>query len=182
MRLIFIFFFFTQKTAYEMRISDWSSDVCSSDLRGFGHRATLCPPFGQQLVKRPGIDHRARKDVRADFGTFFEHHHLKRIIDLLEPDRRREARRPAAHDHNVAGHRFTFNSLGAHEAGPFDYFTCQTVRQALIAGRSSEEHTSELQSLMSISYAVLCLKKKKNTIEIDIQQIYKKQRLNDYRS
>src|SRR3546814_17156623 len=31
---IFIFFFFKQKTAYEMRISDWSSDVCSSDLRG----------------------------------------------------------------------------------------------------------------------------------------------------
>src|SRR3546814_2664413 len=30
--LIFIFFFFKQKTAYEMRISDWSSDVCSSDL------------------------------------------------------------------------------------------------------------------------------------------------------
>src|SRR3546814_4807345 len=32
-RLWFIFFFFKQKTAYEMRISDWSSDVCSSDLR-----------------------------------------------------------------------------------------------------------------------------------------------------
>src|SRR3546814_15467775 len=30
-----VFFFFKQKTAYEMRISDWSSDVCSSDLRGF---------------------------------------------------------------------------------------------------------------------------------------------------
>src|SRR3546814_4396824 len=29
---IFLFFFFKQKTAYEMRISDWSSDVCSSDL------------------------------------------------------------------------------------------------------------------------------------------------------
>src|SRR3546814_2375494 len=29
-----LFFFFKQKTAYEMRISDWSSDVCSSDLRG----------------------------------------------------------------------------------------------------------------------------------------------------
>src|SRR3546814_7342033 len=29
---VFIFFFFKQKTAYEMRISDWSSDVCSSDL------------------------------------------------------------------------------------------------------------------------------------------------------
>src|SRR3546814_6510130 len=30
--LVFMFFFFKQKTAYEMRISDWSSDVCSSDL------------------------------------------------------------------------------------------------------------------------------------------------------
>src|SRR3546814_3993887 len=30
--LLFLFFFFKQKTAYEMRISDWSSDVCSSDL------------------------------------------------------------------------------------------------------------------------------------------------------
>src|SRR3546814_20647846 len=33
---LFIFFFFKQKTAYEMRISDWSSDVCSSDLLGLG--------------------------------------------------------------------------------------------------------------------------------------------------
>src|SRR3546814_2759928 len=32
--LFFVFFFFKQKTAYEMRISDWSSDVCSSDLGG----------------------------------------------------------------------------------------------------------------------------------------------------
>src|SRR3546814_2927831 len=31
---VFIFFFFKQKTAYELRISDWSSDVCSSDLLG----------------------------------------------------------------------------------------------------------------------------------------------------
>src|SRR3546814_7961628 len=31
---MYIFFFFKQKTAYEMRISDWSSDVCSSDLEG----------------------------------------------------------------------------------------------------------------------------------------------------
>src|SRR3546814_1494357 len=35
---VFMFFFFKQKTAYEMRISDWSSDVCSSDL--------LRSPFG----------------------------------------------------------------------------------------------------------------------------------------
>src|SRR3546814_18872004 len=32
--MLVIFFFFKQKTAYEMRISDWSSDVCSSDLPG----------------------------------------------------------------------------------------------------------------------------------------------------
>src|SRR3546814_5867123 len=36
----YLFFFFKQKTAYEMRISDWSSDVCSSDLRG--NRPAVC--------------------------------------------------------------------------------------------------------------------------------------------
>src|SRR3546814_4492664 len=35
--MLFIFFFFKQKTAYEMRISDWSSDVCSSDLQHHQH-------------------------------------------------------------------------------------------------------------------------------------------------
>src|SRR3546814_3365649 len=34
--VLFCFFYFKQKTAYEMRISDWSSDVCSSDLEGKG--------------------------------------------------------------------------------------------------------------------------------------------------
>src|SRR3546814_6667863 len=36
-----VFFFFKQKTAYEMRISDWSSDVCSSDLDERGQGAVL---------------------------------------------------------------------------------------------------------------------------------------------
>src|SRR3546814_16993620 len=36
------FFFFKQKTAYEMRISDWSSDVCSSDLSIVGHKEWVC--------------------------------------------------------------------------------------------------------------------------------------------
>src|SRR3546814_1549068 len=36
------FFFFKQKTAYEMRISDWSSDVCSSDLEQWDHCCELC--------------------------------------------------------------------------------------------------------------------------------------------
>src|SRR3546814_1817396 len=35
--LLCLFFFFKQKTAYEMRISDWSSDVCSSDLQNHGN-------------------------------------------------------------------------------------------------------------------------------------------------
>src|SRR3546814_17884541 len=38
-----MFFFFKQKTAYEMRISDWSSDVCSSDLLGLGARVFRLP-------------------------------------------------------------------------------------------------------------------------------------------
>src|SRR3546814_6147853 len=37
------FFFFKQKTAYEMRISDWSSDVCSSDLAFLGHHHARAP-------------------------------------------------------------------------------------------------------------------------------------------
>src|SRR3546814_1997698 len=47
-----LFFFCKQKTAYEMRISDWSSDVCSSDLNGyFPH---VRPP--SVLVRRRGLD------------------------------------------------------------------------------------------------------------------------------
>src|SRR3546814_1284809 len=38
--LVAVFFFFKQKTAYEMRISDWSSDVCSSDLTANGFEAS----------------------------------------------------------------------------------------------------------------------------------------------
>src|SRR3546814_8144848 len=40
MKLSYFFFFFKQKTAYEMRISDWSSDVCSSDLGEEGAERT----------------------------------------------------------------------------------------------------------------------------------------------
>src|SRR3546814_7389710 len=62
--MLCVFFFFKQKTAYEMRISDWSSDVCSSDLADFlRQRAALFgivgrdhrivggkPPFGAIVV------------------------------------------------------------------------------------------------------------------------------------
>src|SRR3546814_3463040 len=53
------FFFFKQKTAYEMRISDWSSDVCSSDLRR-NYRD------GQRQYHRPG---RARGNPRESTGS-----------------------------------------------------------------------------------------------------------------
>src|SRR3546814_6523693 len=52
--VIVLFFFFKQKTAYEMRISDWSSDVCSSDLTEAG------PAGGKQLADDEGI---ARHDA-----------------------------------------------------------------------------------------------------------------------
>src|SRR3546814_5758081 len=53
-----LFFFFKQKTAYEMRISDWSSDVCSSDLKTFASAASasirksdsLCRVGGDEFI------------------------------------------------------------------------------------------------------------------------------------
>src|SRR3546814_4411316 len=49
------FFFFKQKTAYEMRISDWSSDVCSSDLGALGGAA-----IAGHLAEQPVERHRGR--------------------------------------------------------------------------------------------------------------------------
>src|SRR3546814_4536572 len=47
---LYFFFFFKQKTAYEMRISDWSSDVCSSDLR-FSYLRRQISPSSTGLAK-----------------------------------------------------------------------------------------------------------------------------------
>src|SRR3546814_6419378 len=54
------FFFFTQKTAYEMRISDWSSDVCSSDLCTCCLRQHLPQATAILLCRRGGIAPQAR--------------------------------------------------------------------------------------------------------------------------
>src|SRR3546814_12896305 len=51
-----LFFFFKQKTAYEMRISDWSSDVCSSDLMGMDRGGV--EPLKVEERNR-GVDHEA---------------------------------------------------------------------------------------------------------------------------
>src|SRR3546814_2535203 len=61
------FFFFKQKTAYEMRISDWSSDVCSSDLRGQQRLVGL----GEVALGDHGAAD-AAVDRRADLGELQE--------------------------------------------------------------------------------------------------------------
>src|SRR3546814_4885727 len=122
---VFIFFFFKQKTAYEMRISDWSSDVCSSDL------------------DRPGL-----------LGL--------RPLGLVED-------RP---EHGALRHGCNRRERGClgggrHQRDDTEDPHHRHQRRAERPGRypRSEEHTSELQSLMRISYAVFCLKKKKNTTQ-----------------
>src|SRR3546814_6785938 len=60
MSMASVVFFFKQKTAYELRISDWSSDVCSSDLDAKGRHTTTnrqlhLLPTGGVLIDSPGI-------------------------------------------------------------------------------------------------------------------------------
>src|SRR3546814_4375912 len=60
-------FFVKQKTAYEMRISDWSSDVCSSDLAEMQQRALTRPFRGQReaaLIPEPVVGHQLARDAR----------------------------------------------------------------------------------------------------------------------
>src|SRR3546814_3201287 len=70
--VVFFIFFFKQKTAYEMRISDWSSDVCSSDL---GHHALVVREVTDQGPAPTGLEGEAdagcgRVDLRrADDGN-----------------------------------------------------------------------------------------------------------------
>src|SRR3546814_7383028 len=108
-----------------MRISDWSSDVCSSDL-----------------PRR--IDALLREEARGDLG--------------FVPAARIEPAREAGNDEGLAGQL----AVQGHGGGqPLR----RPVQQRLPASGGdgavrSEEQTSELQSLMRISYAVFCLKKK----------------------
>src|SRR3546814_997532 len=53
--MICLFFFFKQKTAYEMRISDWSSDVCSSDLADPGNGCVPMNIFGEGALGAASI-------------------------------------------------------------------------------------------------------------------------------
>src|SRR3546814_1099730 len=63
------FFFFKQKTAYEMRISDWSSDVCSSDLDFRGARResrALAAGEAREAGNRPLVVHDVEDDGRSE--------------------------------------------------------------------------------------------------------------------
>src|SRR3546814_1738067 len=119
-------FFFKQKTAYEMRISDWSSDVCVLDgsararhRREQQHRDHRQP--GKQQEKR--VESKAGDERNGQPGHDQRRHGIGQIEDA--------------------------------EVAPAPVRTRQYA-QCL----RSEEHTSELQSLMRNSYAVFCLKKK----------------------
>src|SRR3546814_14480366 len=81
-----LFFFFKQKTAYEMRISDWSSDVCSSDLRGFGlelHREVRIVPIAHhaQPLELGALHRDPFFGIGAAFGAELGDGHL--ILVLL---------------------------------------------------------------------------------------------------
>src|SRR3546814_7568671 len=115
-----------------MRISDWSSDVCSSDLLFDGQvvQQAVAHCEEQRHLDRQGKRHELRlcedgANAAAVIDGFFG----------------------AVVDHGAeAGEHLKFEELRIRET--------QAFRQR------SEEHTSELQSLMRISYAVFCLKKK----------------------
>src|SRR3546814_1720642 len=91
---VFCFFFFKQKTAYEMRISDWSSDVCSSDLDRRGVETI----FGERIgaLGRGGVmvgfemtRHRATRLSREREAqlVIYARHRLQRVgVEIGEAD------------------------------------------------------------------------------------------------
>src|SRR3546814_5920228 len=125
-------FFFKQKTAYEMRISDWSSDVCSSDLSVGDPRSG--PPGRFFQITLPLLALRAATSPRPLVAK------TRSPSTLTPPPKSAPLLRlePSSVDHTAL-------PVAASKA-----CTRASVSR-------SEEHTSELQSLMSNSYAVFCL-------------------------
>src|SRR3546814_3510143 len=132
-------FFFKQKTAYEMRISDWSSDVCSSDLNLFAAIEAKRSPDAARLLFGLGIRHVGAvtaRDLLKGLGA----------IDRL-PGKAAELYAWLVDNPQVEG-----ESDGKFAARKLD--AIKAIR--------SEEHTSELQPLMRTSYAVFCLNKQRH--------------------
>src|SRR3546814_8665770 len=148
-------FFFKQKTAYEMRISDWSSDVCSSDLQPHARRHQPGAADAEDASGAAASHDRGAGSGEGPPG---------------DPGDRRADHRPGLQhcpSHlSVKGFRGPFERLRVRSGGDARALAKRAGRHPPHARRSaarSEEHTSELQSLMRISYAVFCLKKKKQT-------------------
>src|SRR3546814_8149208 len=119
-----------------MRISDWSSDVCSSDLQAVDRRVgDLAEILAEELRDMARL-------VRDDGERRVVAHRPDRFLRIL--DHRRQDQLHILH--GQAGGDLTA-----------EQFLTIAPGQARLR---SEEHTSELQSLMRISYAVFCLKKK----------------------
>src|SRR3546814_1144350 len=129
-----------------MRISDWSSDVCSSDLN------SLCLTYddlgGGRVPGNPNLD----KAIDAcSKGTLAAPYSLTGPTNLIVLKTRRGVATKADWDRYLEHlQRVTMNPENR-----------QVIWIIIDNVRRSEEHTSELQSLMRISYAVFCLKKQK---------------------
>src|SRR3546814_9546854 len=126
-----------------MRISDWSSDVCSSDLR---------------LARAVGVE-RAHRAVMAGVHRG-QHVEALRSANFAQDD----AVRPHTQgvDDKIAdGDGAIAFQIGGARLQRQHMRLLKPKLGCVLDGDRSEEHTSELQSLMRISYAVFCLKKKK---------------------
>src|SRR3546814_7862349 len=172
------FFFFKQKTAYEMRISDWSSDVCSSDLSLVRLEAAVAGNLdGERLAQLAGGEgDRAAGQAAAQEVTAagLARH---RVVDGAG-GRGVAAARHGEGEGGAAGVALGLDGVvggDGEEAGRRRRIVVEdraggavfaAADSAVVGGvedgddERSEEHTSELQSLMRISYAVFCLKKK----------------------
>src|SRR3546814_2483100 len=144
-----------------MRISDWSSDVCSSDLAADRCRVRLAPVVGNLRPRDEGrVRDPGRHRAQHRQGAASHAHAAGAPCDAVRRHLRPGGLRllPARAQLHVLD--------GAPRLRARDPLFEQAIgvdsKFALAYAGRSEEHTSELQSLMRISYAVFCLQKKKN--------------------
>src|SRR3546814_1543027 len=139
MLLYAIFFFFKQKTAYEMRISDWSSDVCSSDLpAGLKQAQQLPEPIFTPSTKAAVGDH----DQNVSFDAVVDAvgaDLANQVRDATLPIYRWAAAYAAERGIIIADTKFEFGT----DADGKLY-----VMDEMLTPDRADEHTSELQSLM----------------------------------
>src|SRR3546814_1522859 len=151
-----------------MRISDWSSDVCSSDLRALAASGAL-DPFNRN--RQAAAEHLI---ACLKFETGQAGQDLLFALDSpacpnvpsLPVDEKRaieiETLGISFDDHPLAGAWSHIRRLSAVSLSKIEDFAGCGAITVLVRVERSEEHTSELQSLMRISYAVFCLKKKQH--------------------